>query len=179
MKIIGDRIYLKLLSPDDVNEKYLNWMRDPQVLQYLECRWRAYSLEELRRYIQSVNDGLNNFMLGIYLKNEDEYIGNIKVGGINHVHRHGDVGLILGEKSVWGKGYGREAVELVTKYAFEEINLNKVIAGIYESNIGSIKAFEKAGYRKVGVLKQHRFCKGIYVDEVLLEKCKNSDPKMK
>ncbi len=175
MKIIGDRIYLKLLSSDDVNVMYLNWLQDPQILQYLESRWRPHSLEDLRHYVQVMNDGLNNFMFGIFLKENDGYIGNIKIGGINHIHRYGDIGLIIGEKSVWGKGYGQEAIELATKYAFEEINLNKVIAGIYEGNIGSIKAFKKAGYREVGVLKQHRFCQGAYVDEFLFEKCRHPE----
>ena len=176
MKIIGPRIYLKLLSQDDVNEKYLRWVEDPEILEYLESRWRAYTLEDLKNYVRTVNDGLNNFMFGIYLKENSEYVGNIKIGSINQIHRYGDIGLIIGEKSVWGKGYGVEAINLVTRYAFDEINLNKVFSGIYANNVKSIKAFKKAGYREVGTLKEHRFCKGTYVDEILFEKCKNQSP---
>jgi RimJ/RimL family protein N-acetyltransferase len=172
VKIIGERLYLKLLSVDDVTEDYLRWMQDPEILQYLESRWRPFTLEDLKTYVRTVNDGLNNFMFGIYLKTDDRYIGNIKVGGVNLMHRYADVGLIIGDKSAWGKGYGTDAINLITTYAFEELNLNKVVAGIYDGNIGSIKAFRKAGYREVGILKRHRFCQGKFVDELLFEKCR-------
>jgi RimJ/RimL family protein N-acetyltransferase len=175
MKIIGEGIYLKLLSTDDVNEKYLRWMQDPEILEFLESRWRPFTIEDLKNYVRLANDGQNNFMFGIYLKENSEYIGNIKIGCISQIHRYGDVGLIIGEKSVWGRGYGVDAINLITRYAFDEINLNKVFAGIYANNMSSIKAFKKAGYREVGILKKHRFYKGTYADELLFEKCKASE----
>lgn len=169
MKIIGDRIYLKLLSVDDVTEDYLRWMQDPDILQYLESRWRPFTLEDLKSYVRAVNDGLNNFMFGIYLKADDRYIGNIKIGCVNQMHRYADVGLIIGDKSAWGKGFGMDAISLVTDYAFRELNLHKLIAGIYKDNIGSYKAFLNAGYRDIGILKEHRYCGGSYQDEYLVE----------
>jgi ribosomal-protein-alanine N-acetyltransferase len=173
MKIIGERIYLKLLSPDDVSEKYWQWMQDPEILQYLESRWRPHTMEDLRNYVRTVNDGMNNFMFGIYLIENSEHIGNIKIEGINHIHRFGDLGLIIGEKGQWGKGYAVEAIRLATQYAFEELNLNTVTAGIYVNNVGSFKAFIKAGYVQIGIMKKHRFYKGDYVDEYLVEKLKS------
>ncbi len=173
MKVEGARIFLKFLSSEDVTQVYSEWMQDEEVTQFLESRWRSYTIEGLRDYVKQMNDGSNNFLFGIFLKGSGEHIGNIKIGGINQIHRFGDVGIIIGNKNEWGKGYGTEAIKLATQYAFEHLNLNNLLAGMYADNIGSYNAFIEAGYREVGILKNHRFYKGKYVDEILVEKCKS------
>ena len=60
---------------------------------------------------------------------------------------------------------------MATQYAFDEMNLNKLTAGMIADNVGSYKAFIKAGYREVGRLRNHVLFKGRYVEAVLVEKC--------
>lgn len=163
-------IKLKLLTPDDVTLEYLEWLIDPDINQYLESRWGSYTLEDLRNYVRS-NNNSNNFLFGIFLQ-DGKHIGNVKLGNINWIHRYADIGIIIGDKSYWGKGYGTKAIELATEYAFTEINLNHLMAGIYANNIASYKAFSKAGYREVGRFTKRRFYKGNYVDEIIMEKVK-------
>lgn len=171
MKIIGDRIYLKILSVEDVSNNYVDWMKDEEIIQFLESRWKVYTFEDLRAYVKEMNDSSKDFLFGIYLKEGDEHIGNIKIGAINQMHRFGDVGLLIGNKKIWGKGYGAAAIKLATEFAFKELNLNKLKAGIYANNMGSYKAFIKAGYREVGRYRKHRFFKGEFVDEIIVERC--------
>jgi [ribosomal protein S5]-alanine N-acetyltransferase len=171
MKVLGTRIYLRLLSPDDVSEAYLQWMHDPEVIQYLESRWQTQTMESVRAFVQDKNDSQNDFLFGIFLNDTHQHIGNIKIGDINFLYRRGDVGLIIGEKSAWGKGYGTDAIELVTQYGFQDLNLHKLTAGMYVPNQGSYKAFIKAGYREVGIYKKHTFVNGQYVDSIIVEKC--------
>ncbi len=173
METIKKRIYLKLLSPEDVTLAYQQWMQDEEVIRFLESRWTVYGFEELKNYAKLVNEDPNAFLFGIYLIESHRQIGNIKIGGIHPLHRYGDIGLLIGEKALRGKGFGTEAIRVATRYAFEELNLNKVIAGLYANNVGSYKGFMKAGYREVGRLKDHRFCKGEYVDEILVEKLRD------
>ncbi len=175
MKMIGNEIMIRLLSPEDSTVEYVSWLQDSEINQLLEIRWRNFSTEDIQDYIRLMNASENDFLFGIFLKKDNKHIGNIKISEINQIHRFADIGLLIGDKNVWGKGYGTEAIGLVTKYAFDEINLNKVTAGLYANNIGSYKAFIKAGYEKVGTLKNHRFYKGSYIDEILLEKCNNMD----
>jgi RimJ/RimL family protein N-acetyltransferase len=176
MKIIGERLTLRILTPDDVagelGGNYVAWMNDPDITQFLESRWRAHTFESIRAFVAAMNESPRDFQFGMFLKNSDIHIGNIKVGNIDLMHRRGDVGLLIGDKNSWGKGYATEAITLVTRFAFEELNLNKLIAGMYAPNQGSYKAFIKAGWRDVGVLKAHCFYKGGYVDELLVEKCR-------
>jgi RimJ/RimL family protein N-acetyltransferase len=170
----GERVFLRILSPDDVSDAYVAWLSDPEVTQYLECRWRSFSKEELRAYVATMNKDEHNVLFGIFEKNAALHLGNIKIGSIDMLHRFADIGVLIGERRCWGKGYGAEAISLATRYAFEELNLNKVIAGIYAANVASLKAFLKAGFKEAGVLRQHRFCKGVYMDEIIVEKCRCS-----
>jgi [ribosomal protein S5]-alanine N-acetyltransferase len=169
MIVQGKNIYLKLLSAQDVTERYVSWLGNPRVTQYLESRWQAHTLNSVQAYVEEMNNSHNNFLFGMFLRDGDEHIGNIKIGNINWIHRYGDVGLMIGAESAWGKGFGSEAITLVAQYAIHELNLHKLIAGIYGNNIGSYKAFIKAGWREVGTLKAHRFVAGEYVDEWLME----------
>jgi len=57
----------------------------------------------------------------------------------------------------------------MTRFAFDKLCLNKLVAGIYVNNIGSIKAFENSGFEIIGTMRQHRVYKGSYVDQHLLE----------
>jgi ribosomal-protein-alanine N-acetyltransferase len=174
MEVVGERITLKLLTPNDVKADYVKWMRDAEITQFLESRWTAYELDDLKEYVKQINSSHNDFLFGIFLRENSQHVGNIKIGGIDHTHRFGNIGLFIGNKDCHGKGYGSEAIELATRYAFNELNLNKLVAGIYAPNLASYRAFLKARYNQAGILKQHRFYKGSYVDEILVERGKNS-----
>lgn len=173
MNLLKENIYLRLLTSDDASQDYLNWLNDDLTTQFLECKINKYTLEDLKEYIIKINNGTNNFLFGIFTKEKNEHIGNIKIGSINHTHKFADIGLIIGNKNAWGKGYGTEAIIQVTNFAKDNLNLNKLIAGIYENNIASLKAFIKAGYNECARYKKHRLYKGNYVDEIVVEKLLN------
>jgi len=173
MRIEGTSVFLKVLSPDDVDDAYIRWMQDSEVLQYLESRWRRYTRVDLVAYVQEMNRSTDNLFLGIYLRAGDRHIGNIRIGDINHVHRFASIGILIGEKDLWGKGYGSEAIRLASDYAFRELNLHSLTAGVYEDNRGSCAAFLRAGFREVGRYQKRRILQGKYVDEIILEKVRD------
>jgi [ribosomal protein S5]-alanine N-acetyltransferase len=164
----SERLYLRAVQPDDANEAYYRWMNDPAVNKYLESRFYPHTLETLKDYIQSKLGDNENPFFAIILKDSNRHIGNIKLGPINTIHRFADIGIIIGEKDCWGKGYATEAIRLVVKYAFDTLNLHKVTAGFYEPNIQSMKAFIKAGFIQEGIRKSHCYCDGKYVDDILV-----------
>lgn len=173
----GEQITLRLLRPDDVTPAYVAWMNDPAINQYLESRWTVQTLASVREFVAAMWDSPTDYLFGMFWQANQRHVGNIKLG---HVHpRHGvaEVGLVVGDPQVWGKGIGTEAIRLATAYGFEQLRLNKLTAGAYEPNQGSRKAFLKAGYREVGWYHRHRRCDdGRYVDEVLLERLNPAGP---
>ena len=173
MQLSGQSIFLRALDEVDVGEDYLGWMRDPQIVQFLESRDQVQTIESLRGFVRTMNASHRDHLFGIFLKQSGEHIGNIKIGSVREPHRSADLGLIVGRRSSWGKGYGTEAIALATRYAFEQLELNKLWAGMYSENLGSYHAFIKAGYREVGRFKRHVLFKGRYIDSILVEKCRD------
>lgn len=169
VRIEGDRIYLTRLAPDDVTQTYADWLADDEVVRYLECRGSRYTVADLQAYVRAVSSDPRSLLFAIRTK-DGRHIGNIKIGGIEQTHRFADIGLLIGDRKAWGNGFGSEAIRLVADYAFEVLGLHKVIAGIYAGNRASLKAFEKAGFRVAGVLKEHRYHDGGYMDEMIVEK---------
>lgn len=166
--IHGKRIYLRNVVADDVNEAYCRWMNDPTTNRFLESRFYPHFIETLREYVVNKQaDNLNAFF-AICLKDGNRHIGNIKLGPIDPNHHLADIGILIGEKDCWGKGYASEAIGLVVGYAFDTLGLHKVTAGCYAPNKGAIRAFEKVGFIQEGVRMAHCFFEGEYVDDVLL-----------
>lgn len=164
----GENIYLREVSITDINENYYNWMNDNEVTKYLESRFYPQSREKIEEYVKSINNNPNYIFLAIMEKKSNTHMGNIKLGPMNWFHRLADVGLLIGEKTAWGKGYATEAIRLVTEYAFGKLNLHKLTAGCYEENIGSEKAFKKNGYVVEGIRKKNCFLDGEYADVILM-----------
>ena len=166
--ILGERIHLREVRAKDVGDRYRSWMNDPGVNQFLETRFSAQSIESIAGFVANMDGNTNSKFLAICHTDDNLHIGNIKVGPINWIHRHADVSLLIGERAYWGRGLASEAIELISRFSFMDLNLIKLTAGCYETNIGSVRAFDKAGYRKEGQLRSQWHSKGQYVDEILL-----------
>jgi len=166
--ITGKNIYLREIKLSDVNKNYRRWINDIEVNRCLESRFNKWSIKKLENYVKKIRKDPNNVFLAIITKDENSHIGNIKIGPIDWNHKFADVGIIIGEKAFWGKGFATEAIKLVTDFAFKKLNLHKLNAGAYANNIGSIKAFKKAGFSVEGLRKKQYFYNGSYIDDVLL-----------
>lgn len=164
----GERIYLREIRRSDVNEQYYHWMNDKEVTQYTESRFTPQSLETIENFVVSICSNPNYMFFAIILKDGEKHIGNIKVGPIDWNHRHADIGILIGEKSVWGNGYATEAIKLIIACCFNDLKLHKLTAGAYASNRGSIRAFVKAGFAQEGILKKHYVFNNTYEDKICL-----------
>jgi [ribosomal protein S5]-alanine N-acetyltransferase len=164
----GQRLYLREVRVSDVNERYYQWLNDPDINQYLETRFVPRSIENITEFVRRLDGNSNEPFFAICLIDDNSHIGNIKLGPINWYHRYADISLFIGEKHLWGQGYAREAIQLVTDFAFQTLNLNKLKAGCYAENLGSAKAFEKCGYEREGLLKGHIIDRGQEIDIILL-----------
>lgn len=148
-------VYLQAISESDASDEYVQWLNDPLVNQYLETRFHQQDLASVIDFINSILNNPAEHLFTIRLKNSDKHIGNIKIGPINSHHNIGDVSLFIGDKDSWGKGIATQAISLISQYSFEYLNLRKLCAGAYKANVGSTKAFLKAGFVKDGVLANH------------------------
>jgi RimJ/RimL family protein N-acetyltransferase len=170
LRIEGARIYLRPISVSDVDGPYYKWMNDPEVTRFLEARFSKNTKPAMKEFVASALKNPDVLFLAIVLKDGDRHIGNVKLGPINRQHTYGDVGIIIGEKDCWGKGYATEALKLLSDYAFKTLGLHKLTAGCYAANVGSAKAFLAAGFEQEGVRKGQYISDGKYVDALIFGK---------
>ncbi|QLA14910.1 GNAT family N-acetyltransferase [Desulfolutivibrio sulfoxidireducens] len=166
--IKSERLYLREVRVTDVNERYYSWMNDPDISAYLESRFSVHSMESLVQYVKKVDADPGSLFFAICKLDDSEHIGNIKLGPINWQHRRAAIGIIIGEKKCWGKGFGSEAIKMMTTYAFEKLSLSKLTAGCYAANEGSARAFEKSGWIREGYLHGNVIFEGKPHDCILL-----------
>ncbi len=160
----SSRLLLRALELDDLNATYLSWLNDPAVNRFLETRVLPQTLESLQAYWQAHRDDPSSPWFAICLLSEGHHIGNIKLGPIQWLHRSADLSLFIGERGCWGQGYASEAIALVRDWAFRELDLQKLNAGIYVGNLGSRRAFEKCGFELEGTLRQEVVSAGQRLD---------------
>jgi RimJ/RimL family protein N-acetyltransferase len=166
--LVGNGVTLRSLTSSDDMTHYVRWMNDPEVMQFTESRFARHTLEELVEYVRGHNASPGTLLLGIFEGRSDLHIGNIKVGDMNPVHRYADVGIVIGDKSCWGRGYASESLRLVCDYAFRSLALHKLFAGCYAQNEGAIRAFLNAGFVEEGRRLNQYLYRGQYTDAVQL-----------
>jgi len=164
----GPRLRLRPMCLADAEGPYLRWMNDPQVTRHLESRFTAHSRDDLRGFIQSMVNDPRYVFLAICIRESDRHVGNIKLGPIVQPHRLADVGMIIGETDCWGLGFATEAVRLISQHAFEQLQLHKLTAGCYGTNLASARALQKAGFVIEAVRPSHFLQDGVFVDYVVL-----------
>ena len=78
------------------------------------------------------------------------------------------LGIGIGDKTYWGQGYGREAVQLLVDYGFRHHNLHKVWLEVHGRNQRAIRAYRACGFVEEGRLRQHVWSDGAYDDLVIM-----------
>jgi len=169
-KLKGEKIYLRAVYASDARPEYVRWLNDKEVNQFLESRFKRYSLGKLRQYILTASKDRDTLFLAIIRNEDNKHVGNIKLGPIDWNHKVGEIGIMIGDKASWGKGYATASINLLAAYAFEVLRLHKLTAGVYENNIGSYKAFKKCGFFEEGKLIKHYLYEGKYIDGIRLVK---------
>ena len=152
--ITTERLQLEPLSLSHVSYDYVNWMNDKDVNRYLETGG-DYTLEKLKDFLKQVE--LDNILFwAIHLKINNKHIGNIKIDPINTRHKYAEYGIMMGNKSEWGKGYAKEASLAVIDYCFASLlNLRKVNLGVHAKNISAVELYKKIGFKEEGRYIKH------------------------
>lgn len=164
--IICERVILRTLDERDASERYTAWLNDPAVNRYLETRHA--SVEDLRRYIREKRESSEALFLGIFTKDTDEHIGNVKLEPI----RGGaaTMGILIGDASWWGKGIATEVTNAVCAYVFGPMGLHEVNLGVIAENSAAIRVYEKCGFTVERIDRQAINHDGKLFDQVWMVK---------
>ena len=150
--IIGERLYLRPLEPAQDYHLRATWLNDEEIRRYFSVYPTndAQSKERLESFYKD----FRHILLGVALKEDNRLIGLVGLKDINIQHQSAEFYIIIGDREVWGKGYGSEATKLMVRYGFLELNLNRIQTQDMEDNIGGWRADEKAGFKYEGTLRE-------------------------
>jgi [ribosomal protein S5]-alanine N-acetyltransferase len=160
--LIGEKLYLRSLERGDAAQ-LSTWINNREVARFLKSH-RPVNLQNEEEFIESSCKSKEELVFGIVTKDNDRLIGCTGLHGFDQINRHCFFGIFIGDTAQWGKGYGTEATRIVTRYAFESLNFNRVWLHVYDFNERGIKTYEKVGFKREGVLRQHTYRDGKYHD---------------
>lgn len=167
--IYGDRIRLRGAEREDL-PRFVVWLNDPEVRRYLSMNQPLSMAREERWFEQMSQVPPSEQVLVIEVRKETGWmpIGNTAFHAIDWMNRSAEVGIVIGEKNYWGQGYGRDTMRLMLSFGFNTLNLNRIYLRVFEHNQRGIRAYENAGFRHEGRMRQAQFLDGKYCDVLLM-----------
>lgn len=154
----------------DIEEdvKLLNeWALDSEYQRLLDAgpAYR-YNQKMSKEFFEKNIDGMHMFM--IQRLDDARKIGMIDLAGFNWQVGSAWVGIGIGPRELWGKGYGTDAMRIILRYGFTQLNLNRIQLDVFSVNERGLKSYEKAGFKHEGRLHGNLLKAGVRYDEVFM-----------
>ena len=162
----GKLVRLRAYEKSDL-DAVMKWVNDEEVTDLLGGEMLAYPASSLveEKFIEAAaasSDKQKNFAIETLA--ERRYIGGISFNVIDWLHRCAGLGIVIGDKSLWGKGYGTDAMRVMMRLGFDKMNLHRLWLHVHDYNQRAIASYEKCGFKREGVLREDRFYRGRYCD---------------
>lgn len=148
--LIGKNINLTQLSTNDVSDRYLAWLNDFDVTRFMEVRHNPPNFKQQIKFVEDCLKSNNQILLGIF-ENSARFIGTLKLTFLDQLNL--EIGIMIGEKTLHGRGIGSESINLVIDWAKSK-NLFAIHAGYDLRNNASKMLFESLGFSKVKQIKE-------------------------
>ena len=166
--VIGPRVFLALLKPADVDDRYLSWFDDTEKMRFYSGTGRVFNHASALSEIQVGHDSGEFFVYGILTNESELLIGTIKIGPIDRRNEIADLVVHIGDRENGGKGIASEAISLGNTLAFDHLGIRKLFGGMYDANISAVRAYLRAGWVIEGRLRDHYLVDGQPMDRVLV-----------
>ena len=143
----GELVRLTAEEPETIARLVSQWSADSEYSRLLD--WdpaRRFSVKSTQKWIEKAYESEKEHFFTIRALEDDRIIGEIGLDGIRWTHRDCFVGIGLGDREYWGRGYGTDAMKIILCYAFTELNLHRVTLDVFEYNPRAISSYEKAGF---------------------------------
>lgn len=139
--------HLRILQPEDVHSDYVAGLNNPAVNRYLDAVKRVrQTIDSVAQFVQKDLCATDAVLFGIWLKGTVQHCGTIRLHGIDKYHKTAHIGVCVFQKEAWGSKLGSKAIDAVTQWAFDTLNLRWIEAMAFQENIASQKSFMAAGY---------------------------------
>ena len=157
---------VRLRAPDMGDlERNTRWVNDREVTRYLVLRYQMSSLaEETWLREQCSKPGSYSELFFAIETKDGVHIGNTNIFNTSPENRTGEVGIMVGDKSYWSRGYGTDAMRTLLGFGFDEMNLNRIDLLVYGFNDRAQASYKKCGFVEEVRLRDYIFREGAYHD---------------
>jgi len=154
----GQSVSLVPITIDDVNDRYLSWLHDSQVTNNLASpdTLSKTSIDQLKEYVRQRLEVNNVWFWKIVQNSSLVHIGNVKLEPISPAYGYAIFGIMIGDRTAWGRGFGTEATRLSINAAFSIAEINNIYLGVKKSNAAAIAVYKKMGFRETMCLPSHQ-----------------------
>lgn len=166
MIIMSDRVLIRELEEGDL-ARVLEWINDEEIAYYMGIRHRVTWPEQQAWYRRLKKDSSKQ-VFAILLKEELRHVGNISLDNINLIDQNARLTIFLGDKSLYGKGLGRDALKAFLGYCFRQLKLHRVYLIVHEENERAIRLYSRCGFATEGLFREHEFYQGRFINKLLM-----------
>ncbi len=162
----GERVYLRPLQESD-SESFCVWYNDEQVTRYLGMK--PLSGEKAKAAFNQMLSDPDGVYFGIIKKDEKRIIGYVFLADISTSHKVAqEFGIVIGDKDLWGHGFGGEAAKLILKYGFRRLKLHRIQLKVLDFNKRANRMYNRLGFVEEGVQREARLVDGKWRNVVLM-----------
>ncbi len=157
------------LSPltDGDSEAMLRWINERDLV-LLSSAYRPVDEANHREWFNSIRRRSDVVIFGIREVDGGRLVGSCQLLGISATHRKAELQIRIGEVDARGRGYGKEAVQLLLDFAFNDLNLHRIELTVLDGNEPAIKTYIGVGFVREGTLRQAAYIDGRYVDLIVM-----------
>jgi len=165
----GKLVRLRAYEKSDL-DSIMKWINDEEVTDFLGAGMLTYPVSSIteEKFIESAAQSSDTKSFVIETLAEHKYLGGTAFHAINWLNRSAGLGITIGDKSYWGRGYGTDAMRVMMRLGFDKMNLHRLWLHVYEYNARAIASYNKLGFKREGVLRKERFHRGRYYDTIVM-----------
>jgi RimJ/RimL family protein N-acetyltransferase len=171
--IQGHNIRLRPFERDDL-PRVVSWLADPQVREGISF-FMPLSLEDEVKWFEAMktNEPARQILAIDARAAEADGPGWVHIGSTGFIElnwraRLAELGIMIGNRDYWSRGYGTDAVRTLVDFGFGELNLNRIYLRVFDFNQRAIRCYEKAGFGLEGRLRQGHYHDGRYHDVLIM-----------
>jgi len=164
----GKKVRLRAYRKEDIPQA-LEYINDPEVKKNLVIGVPfPLRLEDEEKFFESISAAKDTYSFAIETLDGSKYIGGCGMNQVDWKNRYAVVGIFIGDEQYRGKGFGSDAMRVLLRFVFDEMNLNRVKLFVFSFNQRAIKSYLKCGFRQEGTMRQEIFREGQYHDTVVM-----------
>lgn len=150
----------------------MKWINDEEVTQFLGGGMLTYPVSSIaeRKSVEKfgLSESETDKTFAIETLADRRFIGAMGLHAIDWINRHSSLGIMIGDKQYWGRGYGTDAMRILMRLVFDKMNLHRLWLHVYDFNQRAIASYERCGFKREGVLREQRFYDGKYHDTIVM-----------